>query len=172
MNPRPTHYECVALPLSYCGILAFLRSTGPQLVCNREPDEPVTRLNSPGKALGAVRGVPLAHRVSFPYTMSQLGGNLPRRNAAPSHPPPGTAGHLDRSVDWVAQAGSTCHARPWTAMLAACWRAWPTAALPSLPLRHFEEVGYGLRIISSTSNKRTYIGTFSSCPFSSETTRR
>ena len=51
LNPRPTHYECVALPLSYCGFF-FARLTR-SWPAGREPERPVERLDSPSKIVGA-----------------------------------------------------------------------------------------------------------------------
>jgi mutator family transposase len=72
LNPRPTHYECVALPLSYCGFAHFLSLGWP----DEEPSQPIKRLNNPGKVVGAVGGVPLGDGVSLPYTMLELRRNL------------------------------------------------------------------------------------------------
>ena len=51
MNPRPTHYECVALPLSYCGFRAL----------GGEPYQAIVPLTSPGKP----RGRWAAEEISF-----------------------------------------------------------------------------------------------------------
>ena len=47
--PKRVHYECVALPLSYCGFLAFLRSTGPRTVSRMSPSSAST---APERHLG------------------------------------------------------------------------------------------------------------------------
>jgi hypothetical protein len=44
-----------------------------------EPYQPIERLNSPGKIVGAVAGVPLGNGAFLPYTMAELRRNLPGR---------------------------------------------------------------------------------------------